>query len=463
MNECARTASPSTPSINTTESLNSSVVSSLTTAAELSPAQEAAVEYCLDHDHVLLIADKGAGKTRTGLVVAHETEGRTLILCPNKVRSAWCVEGHKLGIDVYVADGTPARRLCVLDNKDCKIVVVGVDLIPWLIDHYRGEVPFEGLILDETTRFSSPGSAGVRKLRRAHKHLTWVLGLTASPVMENPLALYGQALVIDGGRALGRNYDTFKQTYFIATDFQQRDWALRPGAAEIIADEVSELIYHMEDRAYEDSLVPLVEEVVPVPVPPSFYATYERLAEEQYLELGGAEIEAANLAVLSGKLEQLCQGAVYDEDGGTQRHNNYKMDTLLRLVADEPVIICYQYKFELTQLRAVFPYGRDLKDAGALEAFNGGGLDILFMHPKSGSHGINAQERCCEMIMLKPIWSADGWDQVIGRIRRRGQTRPCRRRTLVISGTVDEVILTRVEGKEDTGSALLDHIKAACK
>jgi SNF2 family DNA or RNA helicase len=67
------------------------------------------------------------------------------------------------------------------------------------------------------------------------------------------------------------------------------------------------------------------------------------------------------------------------------------------------------------------------------------------------------------MIMLKPIWSADGWDQVIGRIRRRGQTRPCRRRTLVISGTVDEVILTRVEGKEDTGSALLDHIKAACK
>jgi len=432
----------------------------------LSPAQTDAVEHCLDHDYTLLIADKGAGKTRTGLVVAHETEGRTLIICPNKVRSGWLAEGRKLGIDVYAAEGTPEKRLCVLDNKDCKIVVMGVDLVPWLIDHYRGAVPFEGLIIDETTRFSAPGSAGVRKLRRAHKHLTWVLGLTASPVMENPLALYGQALVIDGGQALGTNFDRFKQTYFFSTDFEQRNWELRTGSGPIIAAKVRDLIYHMEDREYEDSLVPLAEEIVTVDVPPSFYKVYEELVGEQYVEISGHEIDAANMAVLSGKLEQLCQGYIYDDVSEPRYHNNYKMTVLKALVeamAGEPVIICYQYKYELAVLRKLLPGGRDLKDIGALDDFNGGMIDILFMHPRSGSHGICAQERCAEMIMLCPVWSADVHDQIIGRIRRRGQTRPCRRRTLVIRGTVDEVKIDRVSGKEQTGSALLDHLKAAAQ
>jgi hypothetical protein len=456
-----------TQNIDTTDYSKYSKSSSLTIAADLSPAQTAAVEHCLDHDYTLLIADKGAGKTRLGLVVAHETEGRTLVLCPNKVRSGWQAEGVKLGIDVVLCEGSPKDREFTIINTQHRIVVMGVDLVPWLIDHFRGQIPFiEGLIIDETTRFSAPGSAGVRKLRRAHKHLTWVLGLTASPVMENPLALYGQALVIDGGQALGTNFDRFKQTYFFPTDFEQRNWELRPGSDKIIAAKVRQLVYHMADRSYEESLVPLTEEIVEVDVPASFYKVYGELVDEQYVELDGYEIDPANMAVLSGKLEQLCQGAIYDDVSEPRFHNNYKMLALQKLVADmagEPVIICYQYKYELEALRLMLPEGMDLKENGALEAFNNGAIDILFMHPRSGSHGICAQERCAEMIMLCPIWSADAFDQVIGRIRRRGQTRPCRRRTLVIPNTVDEVKIDRVNGKEQTGSALLDHIKAAAR
>lgn len=426
----------------------------------LNTTQSAAVEHCLGNPHILLVADKGAGKTRTGLAVAAESGGRVLILCPNKVRGGWVAEGRKLGVEVALVEGDPQTRQDIL--KRGGIMVMGVDLIKWLADTYK-TLPCDGLILDETTRFSSPGSVGVKKLRGRVKALYWTLGLTASPVMEDPMSLYGQCLVLDGGQALGRSYDRFKQQYFIKMDYMGYDWQLRQGGAEDLAQAVAGLVYVMEDAAYAEALVPLVEEVIEVAVPPHVWQFYQEIAEELAIELNGGEIEAANLAVVSGKLEQLTQGAVYDQEQTAHWVHFAKMDALASLLDgddNEPTIVVYQFKYELEELQQRFPWGRDLKYPGALDAFTDGDLNLLFMHPKSGSHGINAQARCCEMICLKPIWSADAWDQVIGRIRRRGQVRECRRRTLIVRGSIDDLILDRLAEKEQAGVSLLDHIRA---
>jgi len=425
----------------------------------LTNSQITAVEHCLDYDHTLMVAPKGFGKTRTGLAIAAESEGRTLIICPNKVRDGWGVEGRKIGVDVYLAEGEEGKRRVVLENDDCQIVVLGVDLLPWFVDKYRRGHHFSGLIIDETTRFGKAGNAGSRKLRSVHKTFDWVLGLTAQPVMEDPLLLYGQALAVDGGRTLGRSLDRYKQRYFYQADFHGYDWKMRPGADTEIAEAVSQMLYVPDDGGYEDTLPPLTDEVIPVTTTRAFAVAYADLCESAVLEVDSGEIEAVNEAVLSGKLEQLCQGAVYDQMQTPHWVHYAKFDHLEGMLDDEPTIVVYLFEFERDELRARWPHGRDLKDPGALEAFNRGDIDLLFMHPRSGSHGINAQERCCEMICLKPFWSADGWDQVIGRIRRRGQMRPRRRRTLVVPGTIDEIILDRVAGKEEVGVSLMTHIK----
>jgi hypothetical protein len=423
--------------------------------------QAAAVDHCLRYDHTLLIAAKGFGKTRVGLNVAYESGGRVMILAPNKVCAGWVREGEKVGLPVTWVKGTPAARQALIAQGG--IMVMGVDLIKWLGEEYK-KPPFSGLILDETTRYSKPMSVGVRVLRRMNKHLDWVLGMTASPVMEDPLALYGQALVIDGGKTLGTSLDRYKANYFYPADYHGYKWNLRPGGAEALAQAVAKLVYVADDGDYQDSLPPLTEEIVEVPGSPALWQHYQEMCEEELIEVDGHEIEAVNEAVLSGKLEQVVQGAVYNEMGDAIPIHSCKMDALESLVYGdqldgEPVIIVYQYKYELIELRQRFPGGLDLRDEGALEMFNGGSCDILFMHPRSGSYGINAQERCCEMIMLKPIWSADGHDQVIGRIWRQGQKRPCRRWTIVVPGTVDDIILDRVLGKAETGQSVLAHIK----
>jgi superfamily II DNA or RNA helicase len=436
----------------------------------LNSTQIAAVNHILACDHTLLVADKGAGKTRVGLAVAAESDGRTLILCPNKVRQGWMKEGMKLNLRVSIVEGTAEERHDILIKGACGIMVMGVDLLPWLVTTYRNP-PINGLILDETTRFSKPGSVGVQKLRQWFSRGShWILGLTAQPVMENPLALYGQALVIDGGQSLGRSYDQYKSEYFYALDYNAYSWGLQPGAEIRLADAVKDLIYVMTDAEYQYSLVPLTEAKITVRVPPRVEELYNQMLEELAIELDGREIEAANAAVLTGKLEQLIQGAVYwpdnededeyDDEESVEWIHTAKFDKLDQLIdPEEPTIVVYQYVYELEELRRRHPHGRDLNDKQALEDFTEGDLNLLFMHFRSGSHGINAQARCCEMICLKPCWSADAWDQVIGRIRRRGQTRPCRRRTLVVPGSIDDVILDRTREKRETGRAVLDHIK----
>ena len=451
------------------------------TALKISPplsvpttqAQKSALEHIYSANHTLLIAPKGAGKTRTGLLAARNRidagiNSRVLVVCPNKVRSGWVAEGIKCGIEVTLLDGGPAARASMIASVKNSIFVMGADLLPWIADSYKkgkyGTLPIDGLIIDETTRYGTAGNAGVKALRKLNKHFSWVLGMTAQPVMEKPMSLYAQALVIDGGKSLGRSVDRFRQSYFYQADFQGYDWRLQPGARERMADAVKDLLYFMDDEDYTASLPALVEEEVIVQLPPGAKEFYGAVADQMLMEVNGVEIEAANKAVASGKLEQLVQGAVYDQDDVTHWVHFEKMDALdaeLAALPGEPVIVCYQFKYELEEILRRHPEAVVLSTPGALEAFNRGDADLLLMHFRSGSHGINAQERCCEMICTKPVWSADGWDQVIGRIWRRGQTRPCRRRTLIVPDLIDDVILARNAGKVDNAGDLLEHLRAA--
>ncbi|MEE8389957.1 MAG: hypothetical protein V3S14_04070, partial [Anaerolineae bacterium] len=55
---------------------------------------------------------------------------------------------------------------------------------------------------------------------------------------------------------------------------------------------------------------------------------------------------------------------------------------------------------------------------------------------------------------------ADMNEQLLGRIRRRGQrSKYVRRTTLVVPGTVDQIIMDRMLGKEIDESRLQAHLK----
>jgi hypothetical protein len=436
--------------------------------SDLTESQQRAIDRLYDHDHTLLIAKKGFGKACISQTAAQELLNagilsRVLVIAPPRVAQlTWATEFLKWEHleEVGMATGDPDQRLEVLTGEH-RIVVVSADNLRSVFDVVREYgLTFDGLILDEVSRMKSVGGKNFRALRPHIKNFKWRVGLSATPVAEAGQDLYGQMLVVDNGKSLGRSKDAFMRAYFVP-DWNGYNWEPQHGAAARIAEAVKDVVWMAEDTGYEASLPPLIERVVEVELPPKGWAAYEELAETMYLE--AQDVEAVNAAVLAGKLMQAAAGFVYGEDGEVHRLHYRKMHECVGQVEaiDGPVVVVYQFIEELRYLKGIYPDALVLAEnpAGAMKAWNAGECDVLLIHPKSAAHGINLQYGGCHLICISPIWSADAWSQVVGRLWRRGQQNPVTRTVIVAKGTIDRAILRKLTEKESAESLLMSHLR----
>jgi len=430
--------------------------------------QQDAISRLVEYDETIMVASKGFGKAAIAQTAAQELieEGvltRVLVIAPPKVCSlTWAAE-HEKWEQLWapgMADGIPASREDVIASN-ARIVVLSSELVDWFFNKYGSGHGFDGVVFDELTRWKAVGGKAFKAIRPHIGGFKWRVGLSATPVAEAGHHLYGQALLIDGGKALGRNKERFMAKYFVP-DYSGYKFTPQYMAEARMAEALRDIVYVAESSEYEKSLPPLHEEIVHVKMNDRGVDAYEELANTMLLE--DEDVEAANAAVLAGKLQQVASGFIYTDAGDTIHLHNCKyqqLDDLLQAI-NEPAMIVYQFRAELAILKAMLPDAMVLAEnpKKSLDAWNSGRCRYLLVHPRSAGHGVNAQHGGRVMIQLAPIWSADLHDQVIGRIWRRGQTQRVTRYTLVADGTVDGVILQRLADKNLSESVLMDHLRA---
>jgi hypothetical protein len=71
-----------------------------------------------------------------------------------------------------------------------------------------------------------------------------------------------------------------------------------------------------------------IDITVPVVMSQEARAKYKQLERDLLIPMAGADIVANTAAVLSNKLLQLANGAVYDEDKGVREIHEAKLDAL---------------------------------------------------------------------------------------------------------------------------------------
>ena len=98
------------------------------------------------------------------------------------------------------------------------------------------------------------------------------------------------------------------------------------------------------------------------------------MEKEAVLELGPNEIvDAGTAAVVSGKLLQIANGAVYDENGKTHIIHESKLDTLedvIEAVNGRSVLVFYAYQHDLERIMQRFPQARKLEGSAEIDAWN---------------------------------------------------------------------------------------------
>jgi SNF2 family DNA or RNA helicase len=434
--------------------------------ANITEVQQSAID-ALYAGNKLVIAPVGFGKAVVGQTAAQEliADGvlkRVLVIAPLKVANlTWAPEYlkwdhlHRVGI----ATGAPQlRREALLGDFD--IVVVNIENVAWMVKEGL-HTGFDGLLIDEISKFKAAGGATLKALRKVAKHFKWRAGLSATPVAENAQDIYAQMLLIDLGKALGTRKDKFLTTYFYPTDYMQYNWEPLPDGLARLTAALGNHIFVADAGQYDTDLPELIEDTRWVRLPEQAQLNYDKMLKDGLLLNGAITVEAANAAVVTGKLQQIAAGAVYDDTGVPYWQHRCKFIALesLLLAADGPVLVAYQYDFEKPELRLA---GVELFDGSVemMSLWNAGRIKAMGIHPKSASHGLNLQYGGHELICMSPFWSADQWAQLLGRLRRRGQPSPfVRRTTIVARSTVDWLVLEKLAGKADYEQAFMDHLK----
>jgi superfamily II DNA or RNA helicase len=440
----------------------------------LTQEQQRAISRLYEADRTMFIGGLGFGKCIVGLTAATEliNDGvlsRVLVIAPLRViTSTWLTEIRKwdyLDPSMMIsAVGGAQWRKRALESK-AQIVCVNFESAKQLIQEAKAlGIEFDGLLIDELTCLKACGGELVKVLRFWVKKLKWRVGMTATPVAECAEDIYSQALLLDDGAALGTRWEAFLAKYFIQADYQGHSWNLRPGATEAISERLRGLVYRADDSAYLAALPGILDEFIPVPLAQDAQAVYDEMQKDSVV--GELKVVAKNKAVQAGKLAQIASGGLYrGEEKDLVWVDMDRIKAVWEYVRGlrEPVIITYQYTFQLDVLREAFPDAPVLGVGGDcsaehLVAFNTGEIPVLLGHPKSFGMGLNLQGACRTMIHYSPIYSGDRYRQVIGRIHRRGQTQQVRRVSFFAPGTVEEKTMAALARKERDEAAFMLHL-----
>lgn len=439
--------------------------------------------YCINRlieDKALgLLLDMGLGKTVITLTAINDLKynrflvSKVLVIAPKKVAEAtWAKEAakwdHLKMLRVIPVLGTQAKRVRAL-NTPADIYVINRENVPWLVDYYRNAWPFDMVVVDEFSSFKNHKAKRFKSLTWVRGHITRFVGLTGTPAPNGLLDLWAQVYLLDEGARLGKRITHFRERYF-EPDQRDRDhvfsYAPKPGADEVIRELIGDICVSMKAEDYLE-LPDCISVTVPVVLDSKAKAAYDKLEKEMLLEVDGNIIDAGTAAVLTNKLLQLCNGAVYDENREILEIHDCKIEAFMELVEalnGRPALVFYNFQHDLARIKKALSTSglrvRELKGPQDEEDWNSRKIDILLAHPASCAYGLNLQNGGNHVIWFGLNWSLELYQQANKRLHRQGQTEKVIIHHLTVEGGVDEDVMAALEDKGATQDKLMDALKA---
>lgn len=437
--------------------------------------QAYAIDYIETHPIAAVLLDMGLGKTVISLTAIADLlfdsfeAHRILVVAPLRVaRDTWPAEiakwEHLQHLTYAVCVGTPKeRRMALMSGAD--ITIINRENLGWLIDSSGFDFDYDMIIIDELSSFKNHKSKRFQSLMKVRPKVKRIIGLTGTPSSNGLMDLWAEFKLLDFGERLGRFITHYRNNYFIPDKRNGEiiySYKPMPYAEDAIYRRISDITISMKSTDHLQ-MTELITSQYEVQLSEEETQRYEELKADFILELPEGEITAANAASLTGKLSQLANGAIYDDDGNIIEFHDRKLDALEDLIEaanGKPLLVAYWFKHDLQRIKKRFNV-REIKSSKDITDWNNGDIPVAVIHPASAGHGLNLQAGGSILIWFGLTWSLELYQQTNARLWRQGQTSG----TVVIEhiitkGTIDERILKALSLKEVTQNALIDAVKA---
>ena len=434
-------------------------------------------DFIIENRYAFLTVDMGLGKTVTTLTAIQELLedyveiSRVLVIAPKSVaENTWTSEcakwDHLAHLRVSVVMGDERRRIKALDTP-ADIYVINRDNVVWLTRHLGKRWTFDTVIIDESSSFKNPASHRFKALRKVRPQIRRLILLTGTPSPNGHMDLWSQMWLIDMGQRLGRTLGAYRTRYFRpgrSNGHVVYDWHLRPGAHEEISALMSDVTVSLKAEDWLE--VPdLIESDIRIALSEKESKAYREFERDQIMSLDGKDIEAVTAAALANKLLQFTGGAMYDTEHGWHVMSDAKLralEDIIETAGDEPVLVFYQFRHELSRLLERFKPLHPVTFSGEpdiLRDWNTGRIRLMLCQPASVQYGLNMQAGGHIIVWYAPTWNLEQYQQANARLHRQGQERPVLCYRLICEGTIDERVISAVNGKHSAQESLLAMIR----
>lgn len=443
------------------------------------PYQQYCINRIITDPYLGLFLDMGLGKTVITLTGLHSLKyyywqiRKVLIIAPKKVaESTWSKEAdkweHLKNLRISVVLGTAKQRLTAL-NADADIYIINRENTQWLVEYYGHNWPFDVVVLDESSSFKNHQAKRFKALKAIRPRINRIIELTGTPSPHGLTDLWAQIFLLDGGKRLGRTISVYRDMFFVPDKRNQTtifSYAPKEGATEEIYRLISDICISMKAEDYLE-LPDLIYEDIPVKLDAKAQKAYQQMERDMLLEVDDDLVTATTAATLTGKLLQLCNGAVYDEDGSVVPVHDCKLEVFMETIEQlngQHALVFYYYQHDKDRiLAALEKTGLKVKvytDSKDETEWNAGNIDILLAHPASCGYGLNLQEGGHHVIWFGLTWALEEYQQANKRLHRQGQQFPVIVHRLITLGGVDEDVIKSLEGKDNAQENLLQALKA---
>lgn len=442
--------------------------------------QKYAIDYIETHPVSAVLLDMGLGKTSITLTALNDLlfdsfeAHRILVIAPLRVaRDTWPAEiekwDHLHGLTYSVVIGTESeRKAALLQSAD--VYIINRENIQWLVEASGLPFDYDMVVIDELSSFKSYQAKRFRSLMKVRPTVKRIVGLTGTPSSNGLMDLWAEFRLLDMGKRLGRFITHYRSRFFTPDKRNGQvvfSYKPLPGAEKDIYRLISDITISMKAADHLKMLECIMNEVK-VRLSKKERQIYKTFKADLVVSLKGEEIDARNAAALSNKLSQMANGAVYGEDKQVFTIHDRKLDALEDLIEaanGKPVLIAYWYKHDLERIqqrlhKLHIPFSL-MDSSDSISCWNRGELPVALIHPASAGHGLNLQAGGSTLIWFGLTWSLELYQQTNARLWRQGQRNTVVIHHIITGDTIDERIMTALQKKEKSQTALIDAVKAS--
>lgn len=420
-----------------------------------------------DH-YTAFFMEQGTGKTLTALYCAgilwkSAKINNVIIVAPKAVLTVWESEISKyLNIPFTLSYDllNPAEKR----EKDKLLIgLLNYEKARKYFEPIKNKRPvWDFVIADESHKIKNRQALQSRMTWELGKYAKYRLALSGTPMGNCEIDFFSQFRFIND-EIFGKNYKNFDVEFFKPYGFELRKRKLRDSKKELFYSIVNQHCFRITKLECLD-LPPINEIEYKIELNSTQREDYDKFKEEKILTLNDEEITAEMAMTLVTKLQQICSGFIYNDEGKAFEYkDNPKIEVVKDLIEQTrgKVIIFCKYTYEVDLLDALIKephivYDGRTKNKDLWKVFTTQPeVKVMITQIRSGGVGLNLQV-AQTAIFFSMSYSWIDISQARDRIYRAGQREKVSVYYLIAKDSIEESIYKIIKGKKAGAQAILD-------